>query len=920
MSTADQPTGITRPLSENVDLLGTLLGRRVRAQAGDAVFELVEELRLLCKRAAAEGDASLRDAAVARIRALSEREIRWLLRAYGVFFHLVNQAEKQEILRINRERSREAADGGQPRPESIDDAVARLRAAGVPLEDVASRLARLDIQPTLTAHPTEARRRTVLDKQKRVAELLSQLRRADATPDEERSALDALEAEVALLLATDEIRAERPSVRDEVEQGLYFLQAAVWETAPRIHRDVTRALARHYGAAGEREDVPVFLRWRSWIGGDRDGNPNVTPEVVRWTLQRHRSAARALHAAELEALRGELSISDRQAAVPARLEHALAQTGDVATDVFRHEPYRRLLTRMLEQIRADDAEYTAARYCADLDLIAASLEESGFGDVARRGRLARVRTLARTFGFHLAALDVRQHSGVHERAVAELLAAAGVAADYSALDEPARLEVLRRALLEPRTLETPDGVTGDVARDALATFGVLGDALARQPDAVGCYIISMTHAVSDMLEPLLLAKQVGLWRVVDERPESALDVVPLFETIDDLAAAGERMAALFGDPVYALQLAARGRFQEIMLGYSDSNKDGGYWMANWALHGAQAALGRVCREHDVTFRLFHGRGGTVGRGGGRAGQAILALPAEARNGRIRVTEQGEVISFRYALAELAHRHTEQLVSAVMGGGGEGGRGATELDGGAGANANDDDLMDRLAGASMRAYRGLIDADGFWEWYVRATPIEQISRLPIASRPVSRRAAAEVSFDDLRAIPWVFAWTQTRWIVPGWYGVGAAFDAAAAAGDSAWRTLVEWYRAWPFFRAVVDNAQREMARARLDIACHYARLAGDEHVHALIAAEFARARAAILRVTGQRELLDDSPVIQKSIALRNPYTDVLNLLQVELLRRWRETDVIANASDRRDALRELLFLSINGIAAAMQSTG
>jgi phosphoenolpyruvate carboxylase len=383
------------------------------------------------------------------------------------------------------------------------------------------------------------------------------------------------------------------------------------------------------------------------------------------------------------------------------------------------------------------------------------------------------------------------------------------------------------------------------------------------------------------------------------------------------------MRELFSNATYRLQLAARAGFQEIMLGYSDSNKDGGYWMANWALHRAQARLGGICREHGVDFRLFHGRGGTVGRGGGRANLAIAAMPPAAHNGRLRVTEQGEVISFRYALSGLAHRHTEQLVSAQL------------L---ATARSRDIDtdrahdapatltaaareaawsLMDDIAAASMRAYRALIDDDGFWDWYVRTTPIEQISRLPIASRPVSRKNATEVAFDDLRAIPWVFAWTQTRYIVPGWYGVGHAL-AEALAGPGRADTLRTLYREWPFFTAVVNNAQREMARARLDIAQRYAHLHDDAAgvaYHEQIMADFTRARDAILRITGQAELLDTSPVIRRSIELRNPYTDVLNLIQIELLRRYREA-----APGQREPLRQLLFLSINGIAAAIQSTG
>ncbi|HSJ33397.1 MAG TPA: phosphoenolpyruvate carboxylase [Longimicrobiales bacterium] len=928
LDTAAEGTGISRPLSENVNLLGALLGQVIEEQGGRERLDLVEELRLLCRRALQESDDGLRQQAATRIRDLDEPALRWLLQSFSAFFHLVNQAEKREILRINRERSRDGVPA--PRPESIDEAIARLRADGRSLEEVMALIGRLDIQPTLTAHPTEARRHSILHKQRRIVDLLELLRRPDVTREEVEVAGDALYGEIALLVATDDVRVEPPGVADEIEQGLYFLRGSIRDVAPRIHRDVERALKRHYGEAA---DVPVFLRWRSWIGSDRDGNPNVTPEVTRQALARHRATALEMQQEELRELREELSISDRLTTPPAAVSRRLEEMDDDPEDVraYRHEPYRRLIAAIEHRLEAllgseavvvaahggsertdtvAAAPYSVVAYIADLELIRDALVEGGFGELARHGRLGRMLVLARTFGFSMAALDVRQHSRVHEEAVAALLAAAGVETDYAALEEAARVAVLERELCNPRPLLAPGVELPDVAREMLDTLRMVRDAIRRDPGSIGSYIISMTHSVSDMLEPMLIAKEAGLLRVTGDGCESALDYVPLFETIDDLATADSRMRELFANRTYRRQLDARGRFQEIMLGYSDSNKDGGYWMANWALHRAQRSLGSVCREHDIDFRLFHGRGGTVGRGGGRANLAISAMPRAAHNGRLRVTEQGEVISFRYALAGLAHRHTEQLVSAQL----------LATARGEDEEAHDEQAwsaMDEIAAASMRAYRELIDADDFWDWYIRTTPIEQISRLPIASRPVSRKNAAEVAFDDLRAIPWVFAWTQTRYIVPGWYGVGHGL-AAVMERDGMPELLQRLYAEWPFFGAVVNNAQREMARARLDIAERYARLEdanGGTGYHEKIVADFERARAAILRITGQAELLDGSPVIRRSIELRNPYTDVLNLVQVELLRRYR-----AAPEEQRESLRQLLFLSINGIAAAMQSTG
>jgi phosphoenolpyruvate carboxylase len=920
-------TGISQPLSEDVNLLGGILGEAIAQLAGAPALELVEELRRLCKESSSSGDPAPRARAAALIAAQNGESLRWLSQAYVAFFHLVNQAEKQEILRINRERSRMLA-AGQERPESIGDAVARLAASGCSVDQVLARVRELDLQPTLTAHPSEARRQSVLQKQRRIAELLAELRAAEPNGEAAAAAVAAIREQVALLLATEEVRAERPTVRQEVAQGLYFLRTSIWSVAPRIHDDLVRALERHYGYTGE---VPVFLRFRSWIGGDRDGNPNVTAAVTRETLRRHRRTALELHLAELRELREELSISDRAArptdvllAEQRRLE---ANRATPPTE-HGHEPYRRLLGEVvakLERLLADagedvpdgtteEREYDASQYVAHLELIRDSLAATGFGQVARAGRIARMIALGHTFGFHLAALDVRQHSRIHEQAVAALLRAASGHEDYLSLGETERLALLERLLRSPEPLLPPGAPVPADAAPALDAFAAIRNAQQRDPDAIGAYIISMTHHVSDVLEPMLLAREAGLLRVHRAALESTLDFVPLFETIDDLEGAGQRMVAILENPVYRRQLEARGNCQEIMLGYSDSNKDGGYWMANWALHRAHDRLARVCREQGVEFRFFHGRGGTVGRGGGRANQAIGAMPRAAQNGRMRLTEQGEVISFRYGLTGLAHLHTEQLVNALLlatPAEEEQLERAQEPLAPAGAA----ELLDEIARQSMIAYRKLIDHPRFWNWFTTVTPVEHISRLPLASRPASRLGAAAAELEDLRAIPWVFAWTQTRYNVPGWFGIGEALE-LALQDNRAHQQLQRLYRDWPFFTALIQNAARELARCRIEIAAEYAALAEqDVGFHQIIADDYRRARAAILTISAQDELLDDNPVIRKSIQLRNPYTDVLNLVQLELLRRQRR----GTAADA-NGTAELLFLSINGIAAATQTTG
>lgn len=933
-------TGISKPLSRQVNLLGTLLGQALEQQAGRAMLELVEQLRQACKKAAQDDDPAPREETARRVAGLDQEEILWLLRAYTAFFHLVNKAEQEEIIRINRERARKSSTD-HPRAESIQEAIHRLKQRGFTRMEVVDLLTNLDIQPTLTAHPTEARRRSILYKQQHIANLLSESSRVEQTPEEEQHVFTEIRNQIALLLATDEVRAERPTVDDEVEQGLYFMRNAIWQTVPEIYEDIRRAMRMYYG---EAEEIPVLLQYRSWIGSDRDGNPNVTADVTRRTFARQRFTALDLYLHELRELRRELSISSRQAPVPQMLHDSIEndaasiELSEQALRNYQHEPYRLKLSYMMARVdrlrdeavmrlktgvsRPSDHEterswvYDGGAFVADLALIQECLVTSGFGAYVETGLLRRILVRARTFGFHMAALDVRQHSGVHEEAITALLRVAGVHENYAELEERDKLEVLADELANPRPLVPRGAELPDTARRVVESFEVIRELLDEEPRSVGGYVISMTHAVSDMLETLLLAKEAGLWRIRDGNVESPLDVVPLFETIEDLDAADDLMEVMYNHPIYRKHLHARGDFQEIMLGYSDSNKDGGYWMANWALHKAQEELAAVSRRHDVSLRLFHGRGGTVGRGGGRANRAILSMPPVVHNGRIRFTEQGEVISFRYALPDISRRHLEQIVNAMIIATGSEARG----DGRAPVEASEQDaeLLESIARRSMTAYRELIEDEELWPWYTQVTPIEQISRLPIASRPVSRTSAQEVDFEGLRAIPWVFAWTQTRYIVPGWYGTGRALHSMVEESDERLADLQRMYREWTFFRAVVDSAQREMARARFAIASYYEQLADSsigKHIPGRINADFEQAREAILKITGQDELLGNNPVILKSISLRNPYTDVLNLLQVELIRRYRSAP-----EEEKDALRQALFLSINGIAAAMQSTG
>ena len=908
--------GISAHLSHQVNLLGTLLGQVVRERAGDGVFDLVENLRHGCKEASRKNDPGLYDQVRDSIRKLSLDEIFWLIRSYSSFFHLINEAERQEITRLNRIKAMSQSPES-PMPDSILEAVSKIKGDGASETQVLEMLKRLDIQPTLTAHPTEVRRGSLLFKQNRIAKLLADIPvDAELTEREKDAVFTRIYHEIGLIMATEDIRADRLRVEDEVKNGLYYCEHSIWETVPRVYRDLHEAMEICYAIPSPY--IRPFLRYRSWIGGDRDGNPYVTPGVTRQTLRVHQNAAWKGYLRELDLLWTELSISSLRIDTPEILKKSLEEDEnnfDLNRSQFRRyrlEPFRLKIFYMIEKLeRSQDGAapetYPVDAFRADLNVLRDALSEAGLSDLAARGRLADLIVRGKVFGFHMAALDMRQHSGVHERTVEEMLEAAGAASGYSKMEEKRKLEILEQELANPRPLVKTGEDLSETAAEVLETFEMIREAMDQNPESVGGYIVSMTHDVSDMLEVLLLAKETGLWKYRRDRVASRLDIAPLFETISDLENSGELLKNMFASPVYRKHLRCRDNFQEIMLGYSDSNKDGGYWTSNWSLEKALKELSEVCSNHGIRFRFFHGRGGSIGRGGGRANQAILSQAPESRNGAIRFTEQGEVISFRYARTSIAHRHLEQIVNAVI-------HAASDPACDSGCLPPMRALMEKISDRAMKTYRELIDDPAFWDWYKKATPIEHIGRLPIASRPVSRKSAKDTEFDDLRAIPWNFSWTQTRYNIPGWYGIGTALAQTAGKDKQDLELLEEMWKSWPFFKAMLENAQLEMARSRLEISRVYSRRASG-NIHEKIAAEFERAEKWVLKITGQKELIDNHPTIKKVIGLRNPYTDVLNLVQIELLRRWENT-----GENEKGPIRHALFLSINGIAAAMQSTG
>lgn len=940
---AAQGGGVTRPaesdgqarLSAMIHFFGDVLGRVIRDQARDEMFDLEEHVRALAK----EVRAGERPEAAADLRAvaagLTVPDARDLLRAFSAYFALVNLAEQLQRGWVLRDRARAGA--GEPRVESIAAAVADLAAAGVTAEAVQAWLDRAAVVPVFTAHPTEARRRTTLERMRRIADVAERYQGLGVLPEENDEISRQVEEEVVALWQSDDVRAARPTVLDEVQSGLYYFEAGLFDVVPRLYRDLDRALAVSY--PGHRFHVPPLLRFGSWIGGDRDGNPFVTPDVTIEAARRLRLAAVRRHLATLDDLGRRLSQSTREIEVSDELLASLAD-GDARDPAlaaecarrFPFEPYRRKCLQIrakLDRARAhaeafrpalvrdhappaDPSRYHhRAEILADLAILDRSLRAHGGAAIAS-GALADAVREIEVFGLSVATLDIRQHAGRHAAAVAEILAAAGVCADYLTLPEQDRAAVLSRALADPRPLIPARPACSPEAREVIDTFRA-AQAIVEElsPGAVDKVIISMTRGASDVLAALLLAREAGLYRPAEG--ESLVDIVPLFETGADLAAASNVLSACFADPSYTDHLKLRGGMQEVMLGYSDSNKDAGFVAANWALYRAQRDLSAAGARAGISVSFFHGRGGSIGRGGGPANQAILAQPPGTVGSRIRLTEQGEVIADRYGLPALAHRHLEQLLNAVLRAGLLGAAGAPE--------PSWERAMDRLAELSRDRYRALVyDDPRFVEYFRAATPIAEIGRLNLGSRPQSRRPSGRI--EDLRAIPWVFAWMQSRHTLPGWYGLGFALDELCAEERSALTLLREMYDAWPFFRTMLESAQMILGKSDLHIAARYAELCADRDLgHAVfgrIEAEHDRAIQMICAVARAAEILDYAPVLKRAIALRNPYIDPMSYIQVELLSRLRKTPPPPPAD--RGALEDAIMLSISGIAAGLKNTG
>ncbi len=921
-------------LERDVRLFTALLGEVLREHSRKRVLVVVERLRDGFVQLREHEDAALRERLMKRIDGLDPQTLSEVIRAFTIYFGLANVAEELNayLYRMDRISSGERLWVG-----SFDDTVRQLHADGVAPEAFQGLLDRLLYLPVFTAHPTESKRRTILDSFRRVFLVAQDLHLKKLNDEELEERLQAILTEIQILWKTDEVRIHKPQVTDEVRQGLHFFRESLFFAVPETYRYLERAVRRVYGT-GSSIRVPSFIRFGSWIGGDRDGNPFVKPETTELTVRMHHELVLEEYLRRVEALKRMLSHSAGMCVLSPAFMDSLDADEDywlrtMGENLRRYdnEPYRRKLAMMAHRLEGNLARVRARmegshrqglpagyngdrEFLADLYLIRDSLIHHGDANAAA-GPLQDLIRLAEGFGFHLVHLDIRQESTRHTQAVTELFARQPGAPYYQAFDEDQRLLALAEAIAHPHPFIIDKGTLTPETRETLDVFEVMARMRAEiGPSCFGQYVISMTHAASHVMEAMLLARLAGLAGHDRQGWFCDIQISPLFETIEDLGHIDRVMSTLFHNPTYSALLQAYGNRQEVMLGYSDSCKDGGILSSSWSLYEAQRKVMALADSRGIECRLFHGRGGTIGRGGGPTHEAILSQPANTVRGEIKFTEQGEVLSYRYANPETARYELIMGISGLI----KASRGVVEAPS---VDRNDYlGIMDELAHYGEEAYRKLVrETPGFLDYFYECTPLDAIALLNIGSRP-SHRKKGDRALASIRAIPWVFGWGQSRHTLPAWFSIGQAIERWRGADIDRLAKLQRMYQEWPYFRALLSNTQMALFKAEMHIAREYLRLAQDPEragsIHALIEAEYERTRSQVLNVAGLRALMEETPELAHSLARRNAYLDPLNHIQVAVLGRYRsETD-----EARQEQWLDPLLRSINAIAAGMRNTG
>lgn len=907
------------PLREDIRVLGRFLGDTVREQEGADIYDIVERIRQNSKQFHRDGDEKAKNELDRILNSLSPFQSLRIIRAFSYFSHLANIAEDQH--RIRRTRAHALA-GSAPRRGTVVKALKQAREAGFTAEELKTFFDHARISPVLTAHPTEVRRKSTLDREQEVADLFALRDRTQMTPEEQTECEEQIRRAIVTLWNTDLLRHTKLTVLDEIKNGLSYYNYTFLKEVPHLHMAIEDELTK-FDPEGKPVEIESFLRMGSWIGGDRDGNPFVTAEVLHQAVRMHSGRVIEFYLEQVHKLGSELSISQALVGVTPELEQLATLSPDMSPHRGR-EPYRRAVSGIYARLSSTAVAldcFIAARpplgeappydspadFAADLKIIRDSLEKNG-SKVIADGRLRSLIRAIDCFGFHMAAIDLRQNSNVHERTIAELLEASIPGAGYLKLDEDARIDLLAGELASTRPLISPFHAYSEETEGEFAVFRTAAQAHARFGQKVIPHsIISMAKSVSDMLEVALLLKEFGL---VSSAGTSALTIVPLFETIEDLRICGEIMDRLFRVPGYRKLVESRNNTQEVMLGYSDSNKDGGFVTSGWELYKAEIQLVEVFKRHGVKLRLFHGRGGSVGRGGGPSYEAIVAQPGGAVNGQIRITEQGEIIASKYSRPEVGRRNLEIITSATLD--------ASLLQPDRKAPSEDYLVaMEEMSASAYAAYRGLVyETPGFEDYFWSSTVITEIATLNIGSRPSSRKKTRKI--EDLRAIPWVFSWAQCRLSLPGWYGFGSAVtEWLKKHPDNGMDVLREMYRNWPFFETLLSNMDMVLAKSSIAIASRYAELVPDrelrETIFSRIKEEWNATVKALCAIMEQDHLLQSNALLDRSIRNRFPYLDPLNHIQLEMLKKQR------SAPGNEEVLQGIQ-LTINGISAGLRNSG